>query len=61
MSKLRINDYVSFYTRKFGKGTVGIVENFVGKSSVRITVRNGTFKPHQYVRPVWMLRKVDLC
>jgi hypothetical protein len=59
MSKqiFRINDYVSFRTKKFGKDTIGIAENFVGKKLVRITVRNGTFKPHQYVRPVWMLGK----
>lgn len=57
---IRINDYVSFYTKKFGKDTVGIVENYCGKCSAIITVKSGTFKPHHYVKPMWMLRKVEL-
>ena len=52
----RIGDFVTFHTQ-YGH-TTGIIELIILSNPQKaiITVRNGTFKPKKYTRPLYKLR-----
>jgi len=58
---IRINDFVTFHTQ-YGS-TVGIVEQiYFGNPQIAyITVRTMFGKPKRYYRPLYKLKKAELC
>lgn len=57
----RIGDFVSFHTRiGYRTGIIELIEFRPGRHQVAtITVKNGTFKPVKYRRPLYKLRHID--